>query len=111
MLQSVDSHGSHSTWSWADTELGDLDFKYWPGPYKGKGKGQGEEMAFWPPGGTGKLPASSDFLAKGFLVDLLKLVREPRAWPFLAGSATCCLITVLNTSPILSHLCKSPCHG
>lgn len=41
MLQSVDSHGSHSTRSWANTELGDLDIKYWPGPYKGKGKGQG----------------------------------------------------------------------
>ena len=110
MLQNVDSYGSHSTWSWANTELGDLGFKYWPGPYGGEGEGvgegKGEGMAFWSPGGTGKLPAFSDFLAKGFLVDLLKLVRGPRTWPFLALSATR-RIPALNVTPTLGHLCEN----
>ena len=77
---------------------------------KGQGKGNGKGMAFWPPEGTGELPAFSDFLAKGFLVDLLKLVREPRTWPFLAVSATR-RISALNITPILGHLCKNSCHG
>lgn len=39
-----------------------------------------KEMAFWPPGGTGELPAPADFLAEGVLGALQKLVREPRTW-------------------------------